>query len=204
MKIPSKIIKRLKKRDRKTFAWLFSQYKEIIKGIALRYTKNEIAADDILQETFIIAYEKITQYEGRGSFEGWLKRITINLALKHLKELKKELAQLPEDYHQEEVQEQEIDYKNVKSVVLNTKFTQEEIMEAVKELPDGFRTIFNLYVVEGYKHKEIAQMLGISESTSKTQLLRARKNLQKKLYKIALEKHKQMRADNYKKFFNNQ
>ncbi len=203
MDVPKKIIKRLKKRDKKALEWLFEKYSKVFKAIALRYTKNEILSDDIVQEVFLIIYDKIDQYSGKGSFEGWMKRITVNLALKYLKEQKKDIFELPEDDHfvsQQELEE-DIDFSDPKSVILNTNFTQDEIFEAISELPDGFRIVFNMYVLEGFKHKEIAEKLGISVNTSKTQLLRARKHLQKKLYKIALEKQKQLIDRKYKNFF---
>lgn len=194
MKVSSQFIKRLQKCDKKAFEELFNQYSGLIKAIAFRYMKDWKAAEDILQETFIIIYQKIHQFSSRGSFEGWLKRIAVNNCLKHLKEKQKYFFKDVNDVSlSEEVENTNVDVNNVKSLVINSDFSQKEIFDVVATLPDGFRIVFSMYVLEGYKHKEIAELLSISESTSKTQLLRARKLIQKRLYAKALKKHSEQK-----------
>ncbi len=202
-----KLINRCKNGDYDAQKILFEKYSRVMMGICMRYVKDKYAAEDIMQDGFIVIYTKIGQYKGLGSFEGWMKRIMINLSLKYLKNKSKnyfyEIGEIEQTSNllnskREEEQNVNIDFGNIKSVILNTEISQHEIFDAVAELPDGFRTVFNLYSIEGYKHKEIAKELGISINTSKTQLLRARKQLQKKLYKVAIEKHKAQNIKFYK------
>jgi len=183
-------IEKLKNCERKAFDKLFRKYAGIVKAIAYRYVKDWEKADDIVQETFIIIYKKIEQYEGRGSFEGWLKRIAVNTALKHIKEEQKNRKEDVENYQLTEEKEEEVNEEDMKSLIESVDFSKDEILEVVMNLPKGFRTVFCLYVLDNFRHKEIAEQLGISESTSKTQLLRARKLLQKRLFILAKEKHK--------------
>ena len=183
-------IKKLKKKKKKAFDKLFCKYAGVVKAIAFRYVQDWQKADDIVQECFIKIYKKIEQYEGRGSFEGWIKRIAVNTALKYVKDLQKSYTLDVDDMQVAEEETEEVNNKNTKSLILNTDFSKEEILEVVASLPTGFRTVFSMYVLDGYQHKEIAEILGISESTSKTQLLRARKLLQKKLFEKAQEKYR--------------
>ncbi len=183
-------IKKLKECDKKAFDKLFCKYAGVVKAIAFRYVQDWQKADDIVQECFIKIYKKIEQYEGRGSFEGWIKRIAVNTALKYVKDLQKSYTLDVDDMQVAEEETEEVNNKNTKSLILNTDFSKEEILEVVASLPTGFRTVFSMYVLDGYQHKEIAEILGISESTSKTQLLRARKLLQKKLFEKAQEKYR--------------
>ncbi len=199
MKVSTQLINRLKECDKKAFEELFNQYSGLIKAIAYRYLKDWNQAEDILQETFVTLYQKIHQFSGKGSFEGWLKRITVNNCLRVLNEKQKRYFD-DVDSHQisDNVEIQEVNVDDVKSLVTYTDFSQQEILDVVSELPDGFRIVFSMYVLENYKHKEIAELLEISESTSKTQLLRARKLIQKKLYAIALKKHSENTNDFFK------
>lgn len=190
MNIDNFELKKLKDCDKKAFDKLFCKYAGIVKAIAYRYVKDWGKADDIVQETFIIIYKKIEQYEGRGSFEGWLKRIAVNNALKYLKNEQKRRDGNIDDFQIAEENNTEVNEENMKSLIESVEFSRDEILKAVMSLPKGFRTVFSMYVLDGFRHKEIAEKLGISESTSKTQLLRARKKLQAKLYIMAKEKHK--------------
>lgn len=141
-------------------------------AVCLRYMGDRDAAEDILQEGFVTLFSKLDQYGGHGSFEGWARKIFINTALMELrkKDALKESDDLDEAWNMEEKgsdQVQDIGYK--------------ELMSLVRALPAGYRTVFNMAVVEGYSHKEIAQELGISEATSRSQLQRARMILQEKI-----------------------
>ncbi|MBN2663476.1 MAG: sigma-70 family RNA polymerase sigma factor [Bacteroidales bacterium] len=190
MKVTKQFIKRLKQCDKKAFSELYNEYAGLIKAIAFRYIRDWDNAEDILQETFVTIYRKIHQYAGKGSFEGWIKRIAVNNCLRFINEKQKRYFDDIDSFQIAENKDiEQVDIDDAKSLVSNTDFSQKEILDVVSELPDGFRIVFSMYVLEEYKHKEIAELLEISESTSKTQLLRARKLIQKKLFAIALKKH---------------
>lgn len=138
-------------------------------SICLRYANDYHSAEDILQEGFIKVFNNIDRFRGDGSFEGWIKRIFINTAIEYYRK------SINHSGHSE------LTTLNVKSI--NEKALQnlatEDLMKLVQRLSPGYRAVFNLYVIEGYAHKEIAKMLKISEGTSKSQLARARVILQK-------------------------
>ena len=193
MSVNKDIIRQCKKGDKKAQEFIFNKYSPVLLGICLRYMKNVVKADDVMQDAFITIFTKINQYNGKGSFEGWIKRITINTALMQLRQNKKEIvSDLLENVKQVEISDDknnsDLILTNRKSIIENAKFSQSEIFEAVTELPVGFRTVFNLYVIDELKHKEIAKELGISIGTSKSQLLRGRKKLEEVLYKKAIIK----------------
>ena len=140
-------------------------------------------ADDAMQDAFVTIFTKIKQYKGSGSFEGWIKRITVNTALMQLRKNKKEFAsEFIENIKQDKNEEKEFDISNPKMVIENANFSSTDIFETLSELPEGYRTVFNLYVVDELKHKEIAKKLKISVGTSKSQLMRARKKIEELLY----------------------
>lgn len=150
---------------------LYERYAGVMLSVCMRYAKNRDEAEDLLQEGFIKVFDKISTFRGQGSLEGWIRRIMINHALNYIKSKKLVFLQedpqrwsdhLADDSHPEAEQE---------------LYTPEMMMKAVQELPDGYRVVFNLYVVEGFNHREIAESLGISENTSKSQLSRARRYL---------------------------
>lgn len=145
-------------------------------GISLKYSRNYQDAEDTLQDSFLIIFDKIKQYNNKGSFEGWLKRIIINTALQKYRK-KNHLQLFKEVPDTEEVVE--VDFEDTH---LDIGF----LLKLVQELPDKYRLVFNLYVLDSYSHKEISKMLNISEGTSKSNLSRARKKLKEKL-----EKHQQ-------------
>jgi RNA polymerase sigma-70 factor (ECF subfamily) len=146
-------------------------------AICLRYSKDENAAKDVFQDGFIRVYRYLKDYKGAGSFEGWMKRIFVNTSLEHLRKNNKWLftSEPGEDLLSDGVQPSAYEH-----------LAYQDLIRLISALPDGYRTVFNLFVIEGYSHKEIAEMLNISESTSKTQLFKARRQLQeqiKHLYK---------------------
>lgn len=148
-------------------------------AVARRYAPNNATAKDVLQDSLVRILQKIDQYAGTGSFEGWMRRVVVSVALKQLdrKWVRREVS----------VAEQR-DNQSVAPVALDQLAT-EDIMRCIDGLPDGYRQVFNLYAIEGYNHREIAQMIGVSESTSRSQYNRARKTLQTILTdrKIALK-----------------
>lgn len=151
-------------------------YAPVLLGLCCRYTRDRSEAEDVLQEAFIKIFNKLGQFAGKGSFEGWLKRIVVNTAITHYRQNLKHAYQ--EDIS--EIKESRIPGENFKEA----EFTQEELMGVIKSLPQGYGIVFNLYAIEGYKHREIAEMLNIDISTSKSQFSRARKIVQQKLEKL--------------------
>lgn len=143
----------------------------------MRYSGDSDEAKDLLQEGFVRIFQKLNTYEStRGSFEGWMKRIFINLCIDHYRKQKNNISSLPI----EEVADEIADSDGEPMGVINN-LSYEELIQAISELPLGYRTVFNMYVIDEKGHKEIASELNISESTSKTQLFKARNLLQKNL-----------------------
>ena len=168
------------KNDRVCQEKLFKLYYGKLMIVCLRYTNDKDTAQDILQEGFMKIFDKITSFESTGSFEGWMRRIVTNTALDHLRKSKKfnfveenEINTKEEFVDVDEVQE----FEN--SIELKAEFA----LEAIQQLSPAYKTVFNLYVMEEYSHKEIAEMLGISEGTSKSNLAKAKMNLQKIIVK---------------------
>lgn len=146
---------------------IYNRYAAVMLGICRRYIKDDMEAENILSEGFYKAFTKIKQYKFEGSFEGWLKRIMVNESLMYLRKQNNFNVSLEQSNLQISAHNQTDDNINSNS-----------ILELLHYLPTGYRTIFNLYAIEGYKHKEIAEQLGISINTSKSQLIKARKRLQ--------------------------
>ncbi len=196
MPINKLLVEQCKKNDRDAQRLIYKKYSPIILGICIRYVRNKSIAEDVMQDSFITIFSKILQFRGTGSFEGWMKRIAVNTSLMYLRNKKKKIQFDNFEFLIKSAEEQnignekEIYVKNAKSVIENADFSHSEILHYVTKLPVGFRTVFNLYAIEGYKHKEIAKKLNINIGTSKSQLLRARKKLQKILYKAGLQKIK--------------
>ncbi len=138
--------------------------------MCLKYSKNYEDAQDTLQDSFITIFKKIKQYDHKGSFEGWMKRITINTALQKYRQ--KSPLQLVKEEAIEEVEDVYYDESEV---------SVDFLLACIQELPDRYRLVFNLYVLDKFSHKEIAQMLEISEGTSKSNLSRARLLLKQKI-----------------------
>jgi len=154
---------------------LYENYSPKLWPVCLRYARNKMSAEDIMQEGFIRIYKYLEFYKGVGSFEGWLRKTMVNTAINYYKKNLK--------------QNNEKDLDAVFGIANNevdaiSKLSTENILELISSLPDGYRTIFNMFVIEGYPHKEIAEKLGISENTSKSQLSRARVILQMKVKKL--------------------
>ena len=155
---------------------IYQLFSPVLYGICLKYMKNEDDAKDVFQESFIIAFQKIHQYKFEGSFEGWLKRIFINKLIETLNKKKKESYFM-------DIFDPETDFVEEDDLEVST-IPQEKLLEYIQDLPDQYRLVFNLYVFEKMKHKEIAEQLKISEGTSKSNLNRAKKILQKRILSI--------------------
>ena len=170
-----------KKQNPRAQRIIYDRYAGNMLGLCRRYVHGDLEAEDVMIKGFMKVFSKIDLYEGKGSFEGWMKRIMINEALSFIR--KNKSMYLETDI---EVAEREPDYDKI-----STELEAQDLLKMVDELPSGYRTIFNLYAIEGYAHKEIAELLGINENTSKSQLSRARMHLQKKILDMeaALQKN---------------
>ena len=155
---------------------LFEQYAGKFMTVCLRYAIDQMEAEDMLQEGFVRIFNNLHQFKFEGSFEGWMRRIVVNVCLKHLQKRK--------------IQFKEIEIEGNNEPTINpyayNNLGAEELMKLINQLPDGYRTVFNLSVIEGYSHDEIAVLLGIQASTSRSQLVKARRLLQEQI--IQLEK----------------
>jgi len=165
---------------RKAYSQLFRIYAPVMLGVCLRYCKNRIDAEDVMQDGFIKVFSSIGKFRSEGSFEGWIKRIMINSAIDNYQ------ANLKHAFHEDvDEMDQLLEIGENPSadddLPEELKIPHQKLMEMIQELPDGYRVVFNLYAIENFNHKEIASLLGITENTSKTQLLKARKALRKKI-----------------------
>lgn len=133
-------------------------------GVCLRYAKDRETAEDLLQEGFVKVFNNIEKFRGEGSFEGWVRRIMVNTAVEYYR---RSVKMYPVVSIEEQIVE--VDFETV-----GDDLEVADIMKLIEQLSPGYRTVFNLYAIEGYSHKEIAEMLKISEGTSKSQLARAR------------------------------
>ncbi len=141
----------------------------MMKGVCLRYASNEEEAEDILQDAFVLAFKKLELYNGTGALGGWLRKLTVNKALEYCRK-KKRLKSMAVDFSTSKLD------PLVDDSVLDT-LNAADLLLKIQQLSVGYRTVFNLYAIEGYTHKEIAELLEISEGTSKSQFSRARKLL---------------------------
>lgn len=150
---------------------LFERYSPTLMGVCLRYCRNQQEAEDALQESFIRIFDKLKLYNYKGSFEGWLRRLCVNVALKtyqrkrftHEQSGLESLPEAPSD------------------PTAYAALGEQELLALIAALPEGYRVVFNLYAIEGYSHQEIGQLLGIQEASSRSQLRKARKLLQKQI-----------------------
>lgn len=166
------LIARCRAGDRDAHYRIYKMYSRSMYNVSFRITGREEDAEDALQEAFISAFKNLGSYRADATFGAWLKRIVVNKSINVLKKRKHEL--MPEDEHWD-VAEQDapIDYRE--------ELTIGRVKQAIEELPDGYRAVLSLYLLEGYDHQEIAEIMSISESTSKSQLNRAKAKLREKL-----------------------
>jgi RNA polymerase sigma factor (sigma-70 family) len=159
--------------DRKAQKALYERYASVLLGVCIRYSGRRDDAEDILQDGLIKIFFNIKEFAGKGSFINWMKKIMVNTAITHYH------RNLKHQYHQDidDIREKEIKGSSQGW----SEFTREELANCIKELPHGYRLVFNLYAIEGYKHKEIAEMLEVDVNTSKSQYSRAKGLMRKKL-----------------------
>ena len=158
---------------RKAQQQLFNLYSDDMFGVCLYYSKDYTEAEDTLHEGFMKVFQKIDQFKFKGSLAGWIRRVMINTALEKFRK-QNQLYALGDDYESNE----DIQQENVIS-----DLSAQDLIKLIRELTPKYRMVFNLFAIEGYSHKEIGEMLGISEGTSKSNLARARYILQKKVKK---------------------
>ncbi len=165
---------------------LYQRYASTMLGVCFRYFNDRDEAEDALQEGFIKVFTNLGSFRNEGSLEGWIRRIIVNTSLNMIRN------HLKFQFHTDI---DEADYLIKDDADVISDLTREEMLRMLRELPPGYKLVFNLYEIEGYSHKEIADMMGISVSTSKTQLLKARKWLQKRLFLMNKEKISALRNE---------
>lgn len=162
---------------------LYRRFSPRMYAVCLRYAGSSEEAEDILQEGFIKIFKKLQSFRGEGSFEGWIRRIFVNTAIEHFRRKR----------YLQPVTEKEENTIEGKYLSVLDELAEKDILDLVRQLSPGYRTVFNMYVVEGYTHKEIGDILGISEGTSKSQLSRAKVILQDMVKKF-MEQNNEVRA----------
>ena len=168
----SQLIRGCRKGDRLAQKELYETYSRKMMGVCLRYVNDRETARDLLQDGFVKVFTSMDSYSGAGSFEGWMRKIFVNCALEYLRK--------------SDVLRESTDLDNTAELIQTdssviSSMSAAELMTLVHELPTGFRTVFNLFAIEGYSHKEISEMLNITESTSRSQFTRAKQMLQKRI-----------------------
>lgn len=159
---------------------LYDLYKARVMGLCRRYTKNIEEAEDVYQETFVKVFQSLEQLHDRNHLEQWVKRIAVNTAVNYYHRHKRNVHSEESKGHNQ---------ANNDYTLILSQFSDELLIGLISELPDGYRIIFNLHEVEGFNHREIGQMLGISESTCRSQLNRARLSLQSRLKELGVLKY---------------
>jgi RNA polymerase sigma-70 factor (ECF subfamily) len=180
------IIKGCLKNDRASQKALYEQFYSKMLGVCLRYAKDKDDAKDVLHEAFLKVFTNLKNFNGTGSFEGWIRRIMVNTSIDHLRKNKQNYLIVSTVYANDKASNmaEEVDDED-----LMLHIDKEEILKAVQELTPAYRTVFNLYVIEEYTHREIAEMLDISEGTSKSNLSKAKFNLKKNLMHLIKVTH---------------
>jgi RNA polymerase sigma factor (sigma-70 family) len=156
---------------------LYEKFSPKMYALCIRYAGNTDDAQDILQDGFVKVFGNIARFKGTGSFEGWIRRIIVNTAIEHFR--KKNTLQVIDEHTENQLAD---DHTNIFNLL-----EAKELLEIIKSMPAGYRTVFNLYAVEGYTHKEIAAMMNLTEGTSKSQYARAKSWLQERIKKLQLK-----------------
>lgn len=166
------LLEAILRQDAKAQRLLYERFARKMFGVCLRYTRNKEEAEDYLQDGFLKVFQKLSSFKKEGSLEGWIRRVIVNTCLDHIRNQK--------------LQWNELDELNepVETAVVMDKLHATDLLELIRQLPPGFRTVFNLYAIEGYSHKEIGGLLNISEGTSKSQFARARASLVEKITEL--------------------
>ncbi len=171
------LIAACKKQDTNAQRELYELYAPRMLGLCLRYSKDYDVAQDMLHDGFLKVLTQIKSYSGRGSFEGWMRRIFINTVFEYFREEKKNSLNISQIDEPEEIEMIDENFERI----FSDELTEEQILEMIQEMPPGYRTVFSLYVFEDMPHKEIAKKLGIKEMASRSQYSRAKSFLRKKI-----------------------
>lgn len=151
---------------------LYNRFSGKMYAVCLRYANNADDAQDLLQEGFIKVFRNLHRFRAEGSFEGWIRRVFVNSSIEHFRKKSLQLTKVSDK------EENVVESEDVSAL---ENLAEKDIINLIRELSPGYRTVFNLYAIEGFSHREIGELLGISEGTSKSQLARARAILQKKV-----------------------
>jgi RNA polymerase sigma factor (sigma-70 family) len=163
--------------DQRAQRKLFEMYAPKMMGVCLRYMKDHAQAEDVLQDGFVKVFTKLEKYSGEGSLEGWVRRIMVNTALDQLRKSNKFQANVSMD---------DVSYKVESSDDVLSSLIEEDLLKLIQEMPTGYKTVFNMFAIEGFSHKEIGEKLGVSENTSKSQYSRAKAYLRIKVEELEI------------------
>jgi len=177
--VESELIQGCIRKERRSQKELYDRFSGVMYAISIRYTHQRDNALDVLQEGFIKVFSNIEEYKGQGSFEGWMKKIFIHTAINYYHKSRR----LYENFTEEE--DANLNFSEATDII--SVLSEKELLKLISELPDGYRMVFNLYVIEGYDHEEIASMLKISAGTSRSQLVKARKQLQTRIKEMKIK-----------------
>jgi len=170
------LINGIRKGNRQAQKALYEKYSPVLFGLCRRYVKSYEDAEDVMVEGFYKIMSKIDQYTGKGNFEGWMKRIMVNESLMHIRKR-----------HNMNMTLEIADYDMPKDPTIEQDLAAQDILDLLDNLPTGYRTVFNMYVIEGYKHREIAEILEISINTSKSQLILAKKRMREMVEELGVK-----------------
>ena len=184
MVIDEQIVKDCIAGKRQAQKLLFETFAPVMLGVCMRYCHDRDEAEDILQEAFIKVFQNLHSFRGEGSLAGWIKRVIVNHAINYINKRNK----IARHEKIDEIKETEIlDFNE--TVEFPDEYNPALLLKLIQDLPEGYRTVFNLHIFEDYGHKEIAHILGITENTSKTQLFKARRWLKNKIEETRIKKN---------------
>lgn len=158
---------------------LFDKFASKMMAVCMRYANDTMEAEDVFQEGFVKVFGKLADFKMEGSLEGWIRRIMVNTSLDALRKNKR---------FQNDSKLEDVDFKTSSSELASDQLLAEDLLKMIQALPEGYKIVFNLFAIEGYSHKEIADLLGVSENTSKSQYSRARAYLRHELEKLEIER----------------